>query len=180
MSRPRLRTLPPTPAPQRVPAAQGGPTVRTSSAVQDATPFSSARGGFRSGEAAALEVTTSEGDTVSVSYQAFSRVRTFSESGQANGASGRHGESFRTSVNISVSVDGSLSQDESQKIGDLLDRLVSSARSETPAQGTATGLSGIASIQFGYRAYQSNAASEAARQAEHAPPAEHAPTPESA
>lgn len=98
---------------------------------------------FRSGEAAALEVTTADGDTVRISFSAASRLQAGSRSLSGGSA-----------VQVRVDVQGTLDDTETSQIGDLLERLVTAARGNAPV-ASAPGESGsLGHFQFAYRAYQ--------------------------
>jgi len=94
-----------------------------------------------------LEVRTSEGDTVRISLSARQRVSA-AVSGGGSAVSGA------SRVDVRVAVEGSLSDAETKEIGDLLEKLVSSARQDEAPRVSADSVSTLDGYQFAYRAYQ--------------------------
>ena len=104
-----------------------------------AVSFSGIRGEYSSGEQAALEVKTDDGDTVSISFAALSRIEVgaYTASAEADGAAASaQTYSAQSSVNVNVKVEGTLDEEEVKQIGDLLQRLVTDSRNESPEQVT--------------------------------------------
>lgn len=122
----------------------------------EAASFRGVRADYRSGEKAALEVKTEDGDTVSISFAALNRIQAGVYEAQAEGnAASAQSYSAQSSVEVSVKVEGTLDEDEVKQIGDLLDSLVTSARSESPGRPVDTsGFGELDSFEFAYKAYE--------------------------
>jgi len=133
---------------ERRPERQAGAARRSS--------FSGVQADYRSREQAALEVKTQDGDTVSISFETLSRIRAGAYTAQADGAEAS-ARIYRaeSSVDVSVKVDGTLDEKELKEIGELLDTLVTNARSDSPGQPANTSeFEEVARISFAYKAYE--------------------------
>lgn len=124
--------------------------------------FQGSTAGVRSREEAVLEVRTADGDTVRISLRAALQAQATVGSAQVDGASaGAQSLTGTSSYQVRVDVKGTLSDEETTQIGDLLERLVTAARSgaATASPPAATAPSRLDGYQFAYRAYQQNAQS---------------------
>jgi hypothetical protein len=123
--------------------------------VDEATGVRGVQIEYESKETAALEVKTDDGDTVSISFEALSRIHAGAYSAQIDGT----GASARTlsaesSLRVQVKVEGTLDDEEAGQTGELLERLVSTARSDEPKAIQTGGLESLDSFQFAYDAYR--------------------------
>jgi hypothetical protein len=85
----------------------------------------------------ALQVTTDDGDTVSISFAALQQLHAESFRGKAGGARADYGSTSQTSgVSVDINVNGSLNDKEVADIGKLLQEL-SQAISDPNATGNA-------------------------------------------
>jgi hypothetical protein len=105
------------------------------------------RAGRLTGESAALEVRTADGDTVRISLEARSRVR-----------AGDSGASAESAWAVRVEVNGSLDDQETSQIGDLLQSLVAASRSAPGTDVSAavpdTDLGTLLGFRYVYQAYE--------------------------
>lgn len=91
-------------------------------------------------EAMGLTVKTAEGDTVEISFASMSRARTNGVVSQSKAA-----------YSVSVSVEGSLSDEETAQIGALMEKLVAGARAGEAALPEDSEWSSIQSYGFAYQ-----------------------------
>lgn len=102
-----------------------------------------------------MEVKTDDGDTVSISFAALNRLRAGAYTAQADGGSASlQSVSAESAFSVQVSVKGSLDDKETSQISELLQRLVSTARSGQSQSIQTNGLESLDSFQFAYNAYQ--------------------------
>jgi len=117
--------------------------------------FGGALAEYESREAVSLEVKTDDGDTVSISFEAFSRIQAGVYSARADGGeASAETVSAESSIHVAVKVEGSLDGEEASQITELLQRLVTTARSAEPAAIQTRGLESLDGFQFAYDAYQ--------------------------
>lgn len=126
------------------PAAYRPPQQRVRN---ERTSGNTAQASFRSRESAVLEVTTADGDRVRLSFTALR---------QARAAANESSQSFsgRSRVDVRVSVDGSLDDEETSQIGDLLEKLVVAAQAGDTAKVDTGSYGSLDRYAFGYKAYQ--------------------------
>jgi hypothetical protein len=91
-------------------------------------------------ESMGFTVKTAEGDTVEISFASMSRARTNGVVSQSQAA-----------YSVSVSVEGSLSDEETAQIGALMEKLVAGARSGQAVTPEDSEWSSIQSYGFAYR-----------------------------
>jgi len=141
-------------APPR-PAQTAGPQADPPAASTGAAPWRAGAAEL-SRESAALEVRTAEGDTIRISLRALRRSATVAGAQEHDGSvRQREFQQTETAFGVKINVTGSLNEREAQQIGELLDRLVSTVRNDTPAQtGPSPAFNAVSSFQFGYRSYR--------------------------
>lgn len=167
----------------RVPLPHAGPERASFGGgprpTQAADRFRGVQAEYASKETLSLDVKTDDGDTVSISFEAVSRVQAGVYSARADGDKAR-AESFssKSSYQAEVKVEGTLDDEEASQIAELLRHLVASARSGNPDAVPAPvrvpppapvqapppapapqtiktgGLASLDSFQFAYHAYQ--------------------------
>jgi len=136
-------------------AADNSRAGRSRPEHRPASRFEGNRVDYQSGEAASLEVKTEDGDTVQISFAALNRIQAGAYAAYSEGASAvSHSVAAESSVQVQVSVNGSLDDKEVRQIGHLLSRLVSKARSGEPPQAPAGRFSSLEGFQFAYNAYR--------------------------
>jgi hypothetical protein len=100
-------------------------------------------------------VKTDDGDTVSISFEALNQIRAGMYSARADGdEASAQSVSAQSSLNVQIKVQGTLDDDETSQIGELLNRLVTTARSGEPKGIQTEGLQSLDNFQFAYDAYQ--------------------------
>ena len=86
----------------------------------------------------ALQVTTDDGDSVTISFAALQQLHAESFRGKAGGAKIAYGNESQTSgVSVNISVDGSLDEQEVADIGELLQQLSSAVQDPSATPDTA-------------------------------------------
>jgi hypothetical protein len=136
-------------------AGRSRPEPRRGVRESDRASFRGTQIEYRSEESASLEVKTDDGDTVSISFAALNRIRAGAYSAQAEGSSASaQSVSAESAFNVQVNVKGSLDDEELSQLSELLQRLVSTARSGEPKPIQTSGLESLDSFQFAYNAYQ--------------------------
>ena len=117
--------------------------------------FSGALAEYESRETVSLEVKTDDGDTVSISFEALNRIQAGVYSARADGGgASAQTVSAESSIQVAVKVEGSLDEEETRQISELLQRLVTTARSDEPAAIQTRGLESLDGFQFAYDAYR--------------------------
>ena len=110
---------------------------------------------YESRETVSLEVKTDDGDTVSISFEALNRIQAGVYSARAGGGgASAQTVSAESSIQVAVKVEGSLDKEETSQITELLQRLVTTARSDEPAAIQTGGLESLDGFQFAYDAYR--------------------------
>ena len=109
----------------------------------------------------ALQVTTDDGDSVTISFAALQQLHAESFRGKAGGAKIAYGNESQTSgVSVNISVDGSLDEQEVADIGELLQQLSSAVQDPSATPDTAQlvaqlsdggGLDSLSAFQFAYQ-----------------------------
>lgn len=148
------------------PSFGGGPRP-----TQSVDRFRGVQAEYESRETVSLEVKTDDGDTISISFEALSRIQAGVYSARVDGDKAR-AESFssESSFQVEIKVEGTLDDEEASQIAELLRHLVTSARSDNPDAVPAPppaplpapapqtiktdGLESLDSFQFAYDAYQ--------------------------
>lgn len=102
------------------------------------------RGAFQAREAAALQLKTADGDTVSISFEAVRRTQL-----------GAGSVSAKSSIDVAVAVNGPLDDNEVAQISELLAGLVTAGRGGKPELPAAGEFSQIAAYRFDYDAQES-------------------------
>jgi len=133
---------------------RGVHSARADGDAPDRASFRGVHAEYSSREAVSLEVKTDDGDTVSISFEALNRVRAGVYSARANGrTAGQESVSAESAFEAKVQVKGTLDDEEARQIAELLQSLVTTARSAAPQPVRPGGLESLDSFQFAYRSY---------------------------